>query len=258
MSTGLNVNNPTIVSAFYNELLRQGLVVALIVLLVGAAWSISRSAQLRRAATGPAGRGGRTACRPGGSASQAAAPRLVRDALDIRRHPPGPGLDAPRDGASGDPTGCRHLARLGPASRQRHGDDLELSPRRGAGGGRLDPGRARGVAAGRFQGHVVAPSEALPASPGARSSGCSARPSARFSLRGRAGCSASRARCCCTASPERSSHLPETAWRTARLGRSILAAIGAFWVGMALLQAWPGRGFWQGHVAGHATRRHLG
>ena len=49
MSTGLNTNNSTIVSAFYNELLRQGLVVALIVLLVGATWCISRSAQLRRA-----------------------------------------------------------------------------------------------------------------------------------------------------------------------------------------------------------------
>src|SRR5277367_1836528 len=52
MSTGLNVNNSTIVSAFYNELLRQGLVVAVIVMLIGVAWSISRSAQLRRAASG--------------------------------------------------------------------------------------------------------------------------------------------------------------------------------------------------------------
>ena len=55
MSTGLNANNPTIVSAFYNELLRQGLVVAVIVMLVGVAWSISRSAQLRRAALGQRG-----------------------------------------------------------------------------------------------------------------------------------------------------------------------------------------------------------
>ena len=40
--------------------------------------------------------------------------------------------------------------------------------------------------------------------------------------------------------------LPERAWRTPRLGRLILAGTGVFFVGMALLQAWPGRGFWQG------------
>jgi cytochrome oxidase Cu insertion factor (SCO1/SenC/PrrC family) len=40
--------------------------------------------------------------------------------------------------------------------------------------------------------------------------------------------------------------LPETAWRRPRLGRGLLAAMGAFFLGMAVLQAWPGRGFWQG------------
>jgi cytochrome oxidase Cu insertion factor (SCO1/SenC/PrrC family) len=40
--------------------------------------------------------------------------------------------------------------------------------------------------------------------------------------------------------------LPERAWGTPRLGRLILAGTGVFFVGMALLQAWPGRGFWQG------------
>ena len=40
--------------------------------------------------------------------------------------------------------------------------------------------------------------------------------------------------------------LPDAAWRTPRLGRGILAAMGAFFAGMAVLQAWPGRGFWQG------------
>ncbi len=44
--------------------------------------------------------------------------------------------------------------------------------------------------------------------------------------------------------------LPERAWRTARAGRLILAGTGAFFLGMALLQAWPGRGFWQGTLAG--------
>jgi cytochrome oxidase Cu insertion factor (SCO1/SenC/PrrC family) len=40
--------------------------------------------------------------------------------------------------------------------------------------------------------------------------------------------------------------LPEQAWQTPRLGRLTLAGLGAFLVGMAILQAWPGRGFWQG------------
>ena len=44
--------------------------------------------------------------------------------------------------------------------------------------------------------------------------------------------------------------LPDRAWESARTGRVILACMGAFFAGMALLQAWPGRGFWQGTVAG--------
>jgi cytochrome oxidase Cu insertion factor (SCO1/SenC/PrrC family) len=42
--------------------------------------------------------------------------------------------------------------------------------------------------------------------------------------------------------------LPERAWRGPRLGRLVSAGIGAFFIGMAVLQAWPGRGFWQGHI----------
>jgi cytochrome oxidase Cu insertion factor (SCO1/SenC/PrrC family) len=44
--------------------------------------------------------------------------------------------------------------------------------------------------------------------------------------------------------------LPEGAWRGPRLGRLLLAGLGMFFAGMAVLQAWPGRGFWQGRVAG--------
>jgi cytochrome oxidase Cu insertion factor (SCO1/SenC/PrrC family) len=42
--------------------------------------------------------------------------------------------------------------------------------------------------------------------------------------------------------------LPERAWCTRRLGRLALAGTGLFLAGMAVLQAWPGRGFWQGTV----------
>jgi cytochrome oxidase Cu insertion factor (SCO1/SenC/PrrC family) len=44
--------------------------------------------------------------------------------------------------------------------------------------------------------------------------------------------------------------LPQRAWNTPRPGRLILAGTGAFFLGMALLQAWPGRGFWPGTVNG--------
>jgi cytochrome oxidase Cu insertion factor (SCO1/SenC/PrrC family) len=40
--------------------------------------------------------------------------------------------------------------------------------------------------------------------------------------------------------------LPERTWHARWLGRGILTGTGAFLIGMAVLQAWPGRGFWQG------------
>jgi cytochrome oxidase Cu insertion factor (SCO1/SenC/PrrC family) len=45
--------------------------------------------------------------------------------------------------------------------------------------------------------------------------------------------------------------LPDRAWATQRLGRMITASCGVFLIGMAVLQAWPGRGFWQGGTPAH-------
>jgi cytochrome oxidase Cu insertion factor (SCO1/SenC/PrrC family) len=44
--------------------------------------------------------------------------------------------------------------------------------------------------------------------------------------------------------------LPVAAWGTRRTGRLLLAGTGLFFIGMAVLQAWPGRGFWQGTLHG--------
>jgi cytochrome oxidase Cu insertion factor (SCO1/SenC/PrrC family) len=44
--------------------------------------------------------------------------------------------------------------------------------------------------------------------------------------------------------------LPESAWRSRLPRRLLLPGVGAFLVGMAVLQAWPGRGFWQGTAHG--------
>ena len=49
--------------------------------------------------------------------------------------------------------------------------------------------------------------------------------------------------------------LPDRAYATPRLARLVLTFTGVFFVGMAVLQAWPGRGFWQGRL--HSTA-HLG
>ncbi len=44
--------------------------------------------------------------------------------------------------------------------------------------------------------------------------------------------------------------LPATSWRDGRLGRWMLQATGALMLGFAVLEAWPGRGFWQGSLHG--------
>jgi cytochrome oxidase Cu insertion factor (SCO1/SenC/PrrC family)/uncharacterized membrane protein (UPF0136 family) len=44
--------------------------------------------------------------------------------------------------------------------------------------------------------------------------------------------------------------LPERSWRTLRPGKWVLGGMGVFLTGMAVLQAWPGRGFWQGTIHG--------
>jgi cytochrome oxidase Cu insertion factor (SCO1/SenC/PrrC family) len=47
--------------------------------------------------------------------------------------------------------------------------------------------------------------------------------------------------------------LPERVWSTRTVGRWVLRGTGVFFVGMAVLQAWPGRGFWQGQARPHAV-----
>jgi cytochrome oxidase Cu insertion factor (SCO1/SenC/PrrC family) len=44
--------------------------------------------------------------------------------------------------------------------------------------------------------------------------------------------------------------LPASAWRSPRPGRAMAAVTGAFLLAMAVLQAWPGRGFWHGTIGG--------
>ena len=48
--------------------------------------------------------------------------------------------------------------------------------------------------------------------------------------------------------------LPDRFWETPHLGRVLLRCTGIFFVGMAVLQAWPGRGFWSGSSATGGTQ----
>jgi cytochrome oxidase Cu insertion factor (SCO1/SenC/PrrC family) len=47
--------------------------------------------------------------------------------------------------------------------------------------------------------------------------------------------------------------LPASAWHSRWPGRLILPGLGIFLIGMAVLQAWPGRGFWQGTAHGQPS-----
>jgi cytochrome oxidase Cu insertion factor (SCO1/SenC/PrrC family) len=47
--------------------------------------------------------------------------------------------------------------------------------------------------------------------------------------------------------------LPERAWRSRLPGQLTMAGLGVFLFGMAVLQAWPGRGFWQGRMSGQPS-----
>jgi cytochrome oxidase Cu insertion factor (SCO1/SenC/PrrC family) len=47
--------------------------------------------------------------------------------------------------------------------------------------------------------------------------------------------------------------LADPSWESPRLGRGLLRGMGVFFVGMGVLQAWPGRGSWSGQAHGSAV-----
>ncbi|HEV3212335.1 MAG TPA: SCO family protein [Acidimicrobiales bacterium] len=51
--------------------------------------------------------------------------------------------------------------------------------------------------------------------------------------------------------------LPEAAWRSGAIGRWMLRGLGALFVAMAVLQAWPGRGTWNGAATAHTAENPL-
>jgi len=242
MGSGLSLGNPTIVSAFHSALLRQSLVV-LVLVVVLAGWNVLRAS--------------RSPASDGESDSQVSAEPRARRVLRVSfgllwifdgllqaqaAMPLGMVSQVVRPAAATSPSWVRAVVNVGVTVWSNHpvaaaasvvwiqiglGLWLIVAPR-----GRWSrlaglAGAAWGMVVwvfGESFGGVFAPGLTwLFGAPGA---------AVFYSLAGTLVA------------------LPERHWSAARLARVILGVLGAFYVGMAVLQGWPGRGFWQGPAHG--------
>jgi cytochrome oxidase Cu insertion factor (SCO1/SenC/PrrC family) len=246
MSKGLTTNDPIIVSAFHTALLHQGLIVLLILAGAGITLNVLRSLYLRRVANGvdrPT-RALRSSFGP-----EAPARRVLRISFGLlwlldgilqgqSSMPLGMAPQVLQPAASGSPSWVQHLVNTGATIWSYHpvqaaaaavwiqvgiGLWLLIVPR-----GRWS--RLGGLASAGWGLVVWVFGEAL---------GGTFAPGLTW-LFGAPGA----ALVYCAAGVLLA--LPEGAWSTARIGRTVLRTMGVFFVGMAVLQAWPGRGFWSG------------
>ncbi len=253
MSSGLSTNNPAIVSAFQAALLHQGLIVLLILALVAVAWNVARSVQLRRAHATGAG----AAPLPSPTfPPEPVARRLLRVSFGLIwvfdgilqaqiSMPLGLAPQVVQPAAAGSPGWVQHLVNAGTTVWSYHPVTAAAAAvwiQVGVGlwllaAARGNWSRLAGVASvawglgvwvfGEAFGGVFSPGLSwLFGAPGAVLLYCFAGVLVA---------------------------LPEEAWHGPRLGRVVLRIMGAFFVGMALLQAWPGRGFWQGQPRPNAV-----
>jgi cytochrome oxidase Cu insertion factor (SCO1/SenC/PrrC family) len=254
MGSGLSTNDPTIVAAFHKALFEQGFAIFVILTLVAVAWSVLRSAQLRRAAlsAGPGGtvETGDLAASDGNP--EPVARRLLRVSFGLlwifdgvlqgqASMPLGMIPQVIQPTASASPSWVQHLVNSGTQIWTYHpvsaaaatvwiqvGIGLWLLAAPRGNWSRLAGVASAGWGAlvwvfGESFGGIFAPGLSwLFGAPGAVAFYCIAGVLVA---------------------------LPDTSWRSARLGRAILAATGLFFIGMAVLQAWPGRGFWRGQAS---------
>jgi cytochrome oxidase Cu insertion factor (SCO1/SenC/PrrC family) len=245
MNSGLDANNPTIVAAFRNALLHQGILILFFFAVLAFAWIAIREGTPRLAAARAAARSAARA--------EPAWRRVLRigfgiiwifDGLlqaqpDMAVGLPSQGIEP---GAASSPGWVQHIVNWGATSWSYHpvqtgaaavwiqagiGVWLLATPR-----GRWS--RVAGLASvawglvvwvfGESFGGIFAPGLSwLSGAPGAVLFYCTAGVLIA---------------------------LPERYWRAPQVGRGVLAVMGAFFAGMAVLQAWPGRGFWQGTLHG--------
>ncbi|HTZ08260.1 MAG TPA: SCO family protein [Acidimicrobiales bacterium] len=248
MGTYLQTRNPVVVSAFHSALLHQFEIVLAVVAVLSLVFNVLRTSQYRRALSA-----GTIEAAPGGRAwgagPEPAARRLLRigsgllwigdGLLQLQPGMPlgmAPGVLSPS--AASSPGWVQHLVNVGVGIWSRHpvqaaaatvwiqvgiGALLLLAPRprwsRLAGVAALAWGLvvwSFGEAFGGVFGHGAS---FLFGTPGAALFYCAA--GALLAL-------------------------PESRWAGDRLGRTVLRLLGVLWVGAAVLQAWPGRGSWQG------------
>ena len=246
MNSGLSTNNPAVVSAFQAALLNQGLIVLLLLALVAVAWNVLRSAQLQRA---------RTSGAVGGALSwpvphaEPVARRLIRISFGLIwvfdgilqaqiSMPLGLAPQVVQPAAAGAPGWAQQLVSDGTRVWSYHPVTAAAAAVWIQVGVRLwllaaaqgNWSRLAGVASAAWGLVVWVFGEAFGGIFGPGLSWLFGAPGAVLFY--------------CFAGVLVA--LPQQAWTGPRLGKVVLRVIGAFFVGMALLQAWPGRGFWQG------------
>jgi cytochrome oxidase Cu insertion factor (SCO1/SenC/PrrC family) len=251
MGSGLQSNNPTIVDAFRSLIQHQAIVVLVLLAILAVGWNLLRAAQLRKLGTGE--RRGEAPPSPEPSAR-----RLLRISFGLiwifdgilqaqASMPLGMTTQVIQPSAAASPSWVQHLVNAGGTIWSNHpitapasavwiqvglGVWLLVAPRgnwsRLAGLSSVAWGLVVWVFGEAFGGIFAPGLSWTTGAPGAVVFYCLAGVLIA---------------------------LPERTWRSPRLGRGILAVIGLFFVGMALLQAWPGRGYWQGqlHRSGTGT-----
>jgi cytochrome oxidase Cu insertion factor (SCO1/SenC/PrrC family) len=247
MNSGLSDTNPTLVAAFRTALLHQGLFIALLLAVLALAWFGAREWMPGAASARSPGTRGEDAT------SEAAARRLLRigfgiiwifDGLLQAQPAMAAGLPSQvmEPAAASSPAWVQHLANWAGTSWSYHPIQAGAAavwiqvglgvwliagpcgwPSRLAGLASAAWGLVVWVFAEAFGGIFAPGLTFLFGAPGAVLYYCAA--GALIAL-------------------------PAARWNSARLGRQILAGLGLFLVGMAVLQAWPGRGFWQGKLHG--------
>lgn len=251
MGTGLNANNPTIVDAFKSTLLHQGLIAVLILLVLVSTWQLLVFVQARRAAK----EGSESlATGPGHLLPDAPGRRLLRVAFGLLwifdgflqaqpKMPVGMTTGVIQPAAAASPSWVQHVVNAGATIWSFHpieapasavwiqigiGLWLLVAPRgrwsRAAGAVAAGWGLVVWVFGEAFGGIFPPGLTWLFGAPGA----------VLFYVA--AGVLVA---------------LPERSWASPRLGRTVLGIMGLFFVGMATLQAWPGRGFWHGRLGQH-------
>jgi cytochrome oxidase Cu insertion factor (SCO1/SenC/PrrC family) len=249
MGTYLQTKNPVVVSAFHTALLHQLLFIGLVLVVASLGWNIVRTAQYRRGV----GSGSVPAPEAAPAAAEPGARRVLRigfglfwvldGLLQIQSAMPlGLAPSVLRPSASSSPGWVRDLVGFGVTTWSNHpvqaaasavwiqigiGTLLLLAPRgrwsRFAGLSAVGWGLVVWVFGEAFGGIFGQGSSWLVGTPGAAIFYCAAGALVA---------------------------LPDRSWSSPHLGRLILRVMGAFFIAMAVLQAWPGRGYWQGAVRG--------